>query len=183
MLHRIAAAILVAACATLCAPVLSIGVAHAADPVASEVCLAPLAAGSPDPVVRDVHFHVGGASPVMTVSACVVSAHADVLQGVSANIGIFSKDGVLINYAGGAYTNVAPLTNPTANGPKLVLLFGVSIQLDAKYGLDFAPNTVVALSTVACTKAPPGCDPAPPRTTTLLVPVQVDQDLGVPKTK
>jgi len=178
MPHRIAAAALVAGCALLAA-----GAARATDPVASEVCMAPIPPGSADPVVRDVHFHVGAASPVMTISACVVSAHANVLQGVSANVGIFSKDGVLINYTGSGYSNVSPLTNPTANGPKLVVLFGVSIQLDAKYGQDFAPSTVVALTTVACTKAPPACDPAPPQTTTLLVPVQVDQDLGTPRAK
>ena len=176
MPHRTALAALFAACALLAA-----GSARAADPVASEACMAPIQAGSADPVVRDVHFHVGGSSPVMTISACVVSAHANVLQGVSANVGIFSKDGVLINYAGGGYSNVSPLTNPVPNGPKLVVLFGVSIQLDAKYGQEFAPNTVVALTTVACTKAPPACDPAPPQTTTLLVPVQVDEDLGTPK--
>jgi hypothetical protein len=131
--------------------------------------------------MRDVHFHVGAAAPVMTISACVVSAHAAVLQGVSANVGIFSKDGVLINYAGGAYSNVAPLTNPTPSGPKLVVLFGVTVQIDARYGQDFAPNTVVALTTSTCTKPPPGCDAATPQTVTLLVPVQVDEDLGAPK--
>lgn len=176
MPHRIALAAFVAAGALWAA-----GPARAADAVASEACMAPLPPGSADPVVRDVHFHVGGGSSVMTISACVVSAHANVLQGVSANIGIFSKDGVLINYAGGAYSNVSPLSNPPPNGPKLVVLFGVSIQLDPKYGQQFAPNTVVALTSVSCTKAPPACDPAAPQTTTLLVPVQVDDDLGSPK--
>jgi hypothetical protein len=159
------------------------GAARAADPVASEACMAPLTAGSADPAVRDVHFHVGAGSSVMTISACVVSAHANTLQGVAANVGIFSKDGVLINYAGGAYSNVAPLTNPSASGPKLVLLYGVSIQLDPRYGLDFAPNTVVALTTVACQKTPPACEPAPAQTTTFLVPVQVDEDLGTQRAK
>ena len=36
----------------------------------------------------------------------------------AANVGIFSKDGVLINYAGQSYTNVTPLANPSVAEPK-----------------------------------------------------------------
>ena len=139
--------------------------------------MAPIPAGSADPVVRDVHFHVTGGSPLVSITLCVASNHASVLQGAAANVGIFSHDGVLINYAGQSYTNVVPLTNPSANGPKLVLMYGVAIEVDPKYGQQFAPDTVVALSTVACTKAPPACDPAPAQTGTFLLPVQIDQDL------
>jgi len=177
MLHRVAVAALVCACALSAA-----GAAQAADPVYSEACMKPIAPGSPDPAVRDVHFHTTGSGGLITISACIVSAHANALQGVAANIGIFSKDGVLINYAGQSYTNVAPLANPSADGPKLVLLYGVSIQIDDRYGQDFAPNTVVALSSVSCTKPTPECAPGPASSATLLLPVQVDQDLGA-KTK
>jgi hypothetical protein len=157
------------------------GAARAADPAPPEACMQPLAAGSADPAVRDVHFHTSGSGGLITISACIVSGHANVLQGVAANIGIFSKDGVLINYAGGSYTNVAPLANPTADGPKLVLLYGVSIEIDSKYGEAFAPNTVVALTSVSCTKPAPDCAPAAPQTATFLLPVQVDQDLAAAK--
>lgn len=173
MPNRLAAAALAAACVAFAA-----GAARAADPVYSEACMKPLPAGGPDPVMRDVHFHTTGNGGLITISACIVSAHATPLQGVAANVGIFSKDGVLINYAGQSYNNVMPLTNPTADGPKLVLLYGVSIQIDDKYGQDFAPNTVVALTSVSCTKPLPDCAPAAAVSTTLLLPVQVDQDLG-----
>jgi hypothetical protein len=149
----------------------------------SEACMKPLPPGSPDPAVRDVHFHTTGGGGLITISACIVSAHPNVLQGVAANIGIFSKAGVLINYAGQSYSNVNPLANPSADGPKLVLLYGVSIQIDDKYGQDFAPNTVVALTSVTCTKAEPDCAPSPAVSTTLLLPVQVDQDLGAKPAK
>jgi len=152
--------------------------AHAAEPAYSEACLRPLPAGSPDPAMRDVHFHPTGSGGLITISACIVSARANVLQGVAANVGIFSKDGVLINYAGQSYSNVAPLANPPADGPRLVLLYGVSIQIDPRYGEDFAADTVVALTSVSCTKAPPDCSPAAPVSTTLLLPVRVDQDLA-----
>lgn len=137
----------------------------------------PIPPGSADPVVRDVHFHVTKGSPLISITLCVASGKADVLQGAAANVGVFSHDGVLINYAGQSYTNVAPLTNPSADGPKLVLMYGVAIEVDPKYGQDFAPNTVVALTTVSCTKAAPACDPAKPQTQTFLLPVQIDQDL------
>jgi hypothetical protein len=168
---------LVAAVASCCA-LFAAGAARAADPVYSEACMKPLAAGSPDPAIRDVHFHTTGAGGLITISACVVSAHPNMLQGVAANVGIFSKDGVLINYAGQSYTNVAPLANPSGDGPKLVLLYGVSIQIDDKYGQDFAPNTVVALTSVTCSKPAPDCAPGPAVSSTLLLPVQIDQDLG-----
>ncbi len=173
MLTRLVAAAFASGCALLAA-----GAAHAADPVYSEACMKPIAPGSPDPAIRDVHFHTTGGGGLITISACVVSAHANVLQGVAANVGIFSKDGVLINYAGQSYTNVAPLANPSADGPKLVLLYGVSIQIDDKYGQDFAPSTVGALTSVSCTKPMPDCAPAPAVSATLLLPVQLDQDLG-----
>jgi hypothetical protein len=173
MSHRVVAAAFAAACACMAA-----GAAQAADPVYSEACMKPMPPGSPDPAVRDVHFHTTGSGGLITISACVVSAHATMLQGVAANVGIFSKDGVLINYAGQSYTNVAPLANPPVDGPKLVLLYGVSIQIDDKYGQDFAPDTVVALTSVSCTKPAPDCAPAAPVSATLLLPVQVDQDLG-----
>lgn len=176
MLTRLVAAACVSACALLGA-----GAAHAADPGYSEACMKPLPPGGPDPAIRDVHFHTTGSGGLITISACVVSAHANPLQGVAANVGIFSKDGVLINYAGQSYTNVMPLANPSADGPKLVLLYGVSIQIDDKYGQDFAPNTVVALTSVACAKPLPDCAPAPAVSSTLLLPVQVDQDLGAKK--
>ncbi len=158
------------------------GTARAAEAY-SEACMKPLPPGSPDPAVRDVHFHTTGGGGLITISACIVSAHANILQGVAANIGIFSKDGVLINYAGQSYTNVNPLANPSGDGPKLVLLYGVSIQIDDKYGQDFAPNTVVALTSVSCTKPAPDCAPAAPVSATLLLPVQVDQDLGTKSAK
>ncbi len=165
----------------VCAPFAG-GVAHAAEQY-SEACMKPFPPGGPDPAVRDVHFHTTGSGGLITISACIVSAHPSTLQGVAANIGIFGKDGVLINYAGQSYTNVAPLANPSADGPKLVLLYGVSIQIDDKYGQNFAPNTVVALTSVSCTKPAPDCAPAPPVSTTLLLPVQVDQDLGAKSAK
>ena len=177
MPYRVAA---VAFAASLC---LAAGAAHAADLPYSEACMKPMPAGSPDPAVRDVHFHTTGSGGLITISACVVSARANALQGVAANVGIFSKDGVLINYAGQSYTNVTPLANPPADGPKLVLLYGVSIQIDDKYGQDFAPDTVVALTTVSCTKPLPDCAPAPAVSSTLLLPVQVDQDLGAKAAK
>jgi hypothetical protein len=152
----------------------------AEQPVYSEACMKPLPPGGPDPAIRDVHFHTTGSGGLITISACIVSANARTLQGVAANVGIFSKDGVLINYAGQSYSNVQPLANPAADGPKLVLLYGVSIQIDARYAQEFATNTVVALTSVACTKAPPECAPAAPVSTTLLLPVQVDQDLAKP---
>ena len=174
MSHRLAVAALAAAGCLLAA-----GAAHAADKaVYSEACMKPLEPGGPDPVVRDVHFHTTGNGGLITISACIVSAHALPLQGVAANVGIFGKDGVLINYAGQSYSNVKPLANPWPDGPKLVVLYGVSIQIDEKYGQNFAPNTVVALTSVACTKPLPDCAPAAPVSTTLLLPVQVDQDLG-----
>jgi hypothetical protein len=159
------------------------GTARAADPAYSEACMKPLPAGSPDPAVRDVHFHTTGGGGLITISACIVSGHANVLQGVAANVGIFSKDGVLLNYAGQSYTSVAPLANPSADGPKLVLLYGVSIEIDGKYGQEFAPDTVVALTSVSCTKPLPDCAPAPAVSATLLLPVQVDQDLAGAKSK
>jgi hypothetical protein len=140
-------------------------------------CMAPIPPGSADPVVRDVHFHVTKGSPLISITLCVASAQPNVLQGAAANVGVFSHDGVLINYAGQNYTNVAPLANPSADGPKLVLMYGVAIEVDPKYDQQFAPNTVVALTTVACTKEPPACDPGPPKTQTFLLPVQIDQDL------
>jgi hypothetical protein len=173
---------LIAAALVACAP-LAGGAARAAEPGYSEACMKPLPAGGPDPAVRDVHFHTTGGGGLITISACVVSAHANALQGVAANVGIFSKDGVLINYAGQSYTNVAPLANPSADGPKLVLLYGVSIQIDDKYGQDFSANTVVALTSVSCTKPQPDCAPAAPVSATLLLPVQVDQDLGAKPAK
>ncbi len=160
---------------------LGAGGARAAEPVYSEACLKPLPAGGPDPVMRDVHFHTAGGGGLITISACIVSAHANALQGVAANVGIFSKDGVLINYAGQTYTNVAPLANPSGEGPRLVLLYGVSIQIDARYSQEFDANTVVALTTVSCAKPLPECAPAAPVFTTLLLPVQVDQDLAAPR--
>ena len=36
-------------------------------------------------------------------------------------------------------------------------MYGVSIEIDNKYGQNFAPNTVVALTSVACTKPLPTC--------------------------
>jgi hypothetical protein len=172
----------VAAVAVACV-LLAAGAARAADPIYSEACMKPMTQGGPDPAMRDVHFHTTGSGGLITISACVVSAHASVLQGVAANVGIFSKDGVLINYAGQSYTNVAPLANPSPEGPKLVLLYGVSIQIDDRYGQDFAPNTVVALTSVTCAKPLPECAPAAPVSTTLLLPVQVDQDLGAKQAK
>ncbi len=153
------------------------GAAWAADPPASAACMAPIPPGSTDPVARDVHFHVTSGSPLISITLCVASNQATVLQGAAANVGIFSADGVLINYAGQSYTNVAPLTNPSADGPKLLLMYGVAIEVDAKYGQHFAPDTVVALSTVACSKPAPACDPAPAQTRTFLLPVQIDEDL------
>jgi hypothetical protein len=153
------------------------GQARAAEPLPPEACMKPIPPGSPDPVVRDVHFHVTNGSPLISITLCIASSHANVLQGAAANVGVFSHDGVLINYAGQSYTNVAPLANPPADGPKLVLMYGVAIQVDPKYGQEFAPNTVVALTTVSCTKEPPACDPAPARTQTFLLPVQIDHDL------
>ncbi len=132
---------------------------------AQEACLAPIPAGSADPVIRDVHFHVASGSPVMSITACIVSNRAAPLASAAANIGIFSKDGVLINYAGQTYTAVAPLANAAAGGPKLVLMFGVSIDVDGKYGQQFAPMTVAALTT------------GPGQTATFVLPVQIDQDL------
>jgi hypothetical protein len=178
MPNRAAVVAIVAACALLAA-----GAARAADPVYSEACMKPMTAGGPDPAVRDVHFHTTGSGGLITISACIVSARPNVLQGVAANVGIFRKDGVLINYAGQSYTNVAPLADPSADGPRLVLLYGVSIQIDDKYGQDFAADTVVALTSVTCTKPLPDCAPAAPVSTTLLLPVQVDQDLGGAKGK
>ncbi len=172
MSNRLAVAA-VAVCAILAA-----GSARAAEPVYSEACMKPMPPGGPDPAVRDVHFHTTGSGGLITISACIVSGRPNVLQGVAANVGIFSKDGVLINYAGQSYTNVAPLANPSADGPKLVLLYGVSIQIDDKYGQNFAPDTVVALTSVSCAKPLPDCAAAAPVSTTLLLPVQVDQDLG-----
>jgi hypothetical protein len=176
MPYRLAAAAFAAAFALLAA-----GAARAADPVYSEACMKPMPQGGPDPAVRDVHFHTTGNGGLITISACIVSAHPNVLQGVAANVGIFSKDGVLINYAGQSYTNVAPLANPSADGPKLVLLYGVSIEIDGRYGQDFSPDTVVALTSVSCAKPLPECAPGAPVSATLLLPVQVDQDLGGPK--
>jgi hypothetical protein len=172
-MHRLAAAVFISTCAVAAA-----GAARAAEPVYSQACMKPLPPGSPDPAMRDVHFHTTGNGGLITISACIVSAHPNVLQGVAANVGIFSKDGVLINYAGQSYNNVAPLSNPSADGPKLVLLYGVSIQIDDKYGQNFSPNTVVALTSASCTKPLPDCAPAASVSTTLLLPVQVDQDLG-----
>ena len=151
--------------------------ARAADAALPEACLKPIPPGAADPVVRDVHFHVAAGSPLVSITLCVVSNHAQGLQGAAANVGIFSQDGVLINYAGQSYTNVAPLVNPNADGPKLVLLYGVTVQVDPKYNQQFAPNTVVALSTVACAKPLPACEPAPAQAQTFLLGVQVDQDL------
>jgi hypothetical protein len=171
MVQRAVVAVLLAGCAGLAA-----GAARAAEPP-PEACMAPIPAGSVDPVVRDVHFHVTNGSPLISITLCIVSGRADVLQGAAANVGIFDHDGVLVNYAGQGYTNVAPLANPGASGPKLVLMYGVTIQVDPKYGQQFAPETVVALTTVACTKPLPACDAAQPQTVTLLRPVQIDQDL------
>ena len=151
--------------------------ARAAEQPPPAACMAPIPPGSADPVVRDVHFHVTTGSPLISITLCVASATSNVLQGAAANVGVFSHDGVLINYAGQNYSNVAPLTNPSADGPKLVLMYGVAIEVDPKYGQNFDANTVVALTTVACTKAPPECDPAPARTQTFLLPVQIDRDL------
>lgn len=139
--------------------------------------MAPIPPGSVDPVVRDVHFHITTGSPLISITMCVASGSSDVLQGAAANVGVFSHDGVLINYAGQSYSNVAPLTNPSADGPKLVLMYGVAIEVDPKYGQEFDSHTVVALTTRTCTKAPPACDPAPARTQTFLLPVQIDRDL------
>ena len=169
--HAIAAAL--AACALFSWQ----GAARAADQPPPAACMKPIPPDSADPVVRDVHFHITQGSPLISITLCIASGNANVLQGVAANVGVFSKDGVLINYAGQSYTNVAPLTDPSADGPKLVLMYGVAIEVDAKYGQQFAPNTVVALTTVACTKAPPACDAAAPQTQTFLLPVQIDQDL------
>ena len=150
--------------------------ARAAEPP-PEACMKPIPSGSADPVVRDVHFHVTEGSPLISITLCIASAGANLLQGVAANVGVFSKDGVLINYAGQSYTDVAPLENPPADGPKLVLMYGVAIQVDPKYGQQFAADTVVALTTVACAKALPACEPAKPQTETFLLPVQIDHDL------
>lgn len=163
------------------------GTARAAGPLAPpppEACMKPIPPGSADPVVRDVHFHITEGSPLISITLCVASASSNVMQGVAANVGVFSKDGVLINYAGQSYTNVAPLNDPSADGPKLVLMYGVAIQVDPKYKQEFARDTVVALTTVACTKPLPACAAAKPVTTTFLLPVQIDHDLpgggGVP---
>ncbi len=157
--------------------------AQAAGQPPPAACMTPIPPGSADPVVRDVHFHVTAGSPLISITLCVASARENVLQGAAANVGVFSHDGVLINYAGQSYTNVAPLTNPSGEAPKLVLMYGVAIEVDAKYGQQFAPDTVVALTTVACTKAPPDCAPAAPQTETFLLPVQIDQDLPGGKAK
>jgi len=152
------------------------GAARAGQPPPA-ACMAPIPPDSADPVVRDVHFHVTSGSPIISVTMCIASAHAHVLQAAGANVGVFTKDGVLINYASQSYANVAPLTDPTADGPKLVLMYGVAIEVDPKYGQDFASNTVVALTTVACTKPLPACSPAAQQTQTFLLPVQIDRDL------
>ena len=68
------------------------------------------------------------------------------LQGVSANVGIFSKDGVLINYAGGGYSNVAPLTNPPPTARSWWCCSACPCRSTPSYGEDFAPNTVVAVT-------------------------------------
>lgn len=148
--------------------------AQAAEP--SEACLAPLPPGSADPVVRDVHFHPVGGGPLVSITACIASNHTLPLQSVGANIGIFNKDGVLLNYTGQSFANVLPMTNATANGPKLIQMLGVSVNVDTQYGQQFNANTVVAISSVACTTALPKCDAGPAQTTTLLLPVLVDQD-------
>lgn len=140
-------------------------------------CMAPIPAGSADPVVRDVHFHVTTGSPLVSVTMCIASAHSEELRAAGANVGVFTKDGVLINYASQSYANVGPLTDPSATGPNLVLLYGVAIEVDPKYGQNFASNTVVALTTVSCTKPMPTCAPTAPRTQTFLLPVQIDRDL------
>ena len=169
--HAVIAAF--AACAVLAWQ----GSARAADQPPPAACMKPISPGSVDPVVRDVHFHITQGSPLISITLCVASARPDVLQGVAANVGVFSHDGVLINYAGQSYTNVAPLTDPAADGPKLVLMYRVAIQVDPKYRQDFAAETVAALTTVACTKPLPACDAAKPRTETFLLPVQIDHDL------
>jgi hypothetical protein len=153
------------------------GAAVAAQPSPPEACMAPIPAGAPDPVARNVHFHVGDGSTLMSITMCVASREARPLQGVAANVGIFDKDGVLINYAGQSYRDVLPLENPSGDGPKLVLLYGVAVQVDGKYNQQFASSTVVALTTVSCTKPLPDCAPAAPQTSTFLLPVQIDHDL------
>ncbi len=153
------------------------GRARAAEPPPPEACMKPIPPGSADPVVRDVHFHVTSGSPLISITLCIASAKPNVLQGAAANVGVFSHDGVLINYAGQGYTNVAPLENPAADGPKLVLMYGVAIEVDPKYGQNFATDTVVALTTVACAKPLPACEPGAQQTATFLLPVQIDQDL------
>jgi hypothetical protein len=155
--------------------------AAAAEPPPSAACMAPIPQGSADPVVRDVHFHVNAGGSLILVTFCVASNNADGLQAVAANVGIFAHDGVLINYAGQSATNVGPLTNPSGDAPKLVLMSGAAIQVDAKYGQQFAPNTVVALTSVACKKPLPACEAAPSQTQTFLLPVQIDQDLPASK--
>ena len=169
--HAIAAAL--AACALLSWQ----GAAHAADQPPPAACMKPIPPDSADPVVRDVHFHITQGSPLISITLCIASGNANVLQGVAANVGVFSHDGVLINYAGQSYTNVAPLTDPSADGPKLVLMYGVAIQVDPKYNQEFAPDTVVALTSVACTKPLPACEAGKPTTSTFLLPVQIDHDL------
>ncbi len=153
------------------------GGAWAADPPVSAACMAPIPPGAADPVPRDVHFHVNGSSRLISITLCIASNTALPLQGAAANVGLFSADGVLINYAGQSYSNVQPLTNPGTEGPKLLLMYGVAIEVDPKYGQHFSPDTVVALSTVACTKAAPDCAPAAAQTQTFLLPVQIDDDL------
>ncbi len=168
--HAVTAAF--AACAVLSWQ----GAARAAEPPPA-ACMKPIPPDSTDPVVRDVHFHIADGSPLISITLCIASNNTNGLQGAAANVGVFNQDGVLINYAGGSYTNVAPLTDPSGDGPKLVVLYGVAIQVDAKYKQQFAPNTVVALTTVACTKPLPACEAARPQTSTFLLPVQIDHDL------
>jgi hypothetical protein len=149
---------------------------HAADPAGA--CLASLAPGSTDPVLRDVHFHLTQTGSLIVVTGCVASNSGDGLHGVAASVGIFGKDGVLINQAGQSYVNVSPLNNPDASGPKLLLMFATSLDVDLKYERQFSPETVVTLASTTCTKPLPQCDAGPARTTTMRLPVQIDQDVA-----
>ncbi len=148
----------------------------ASQPAAGGGCLAPIAEGTPDPAVRNVHLHVTGDPRYLGVTMCIASNETNGFQSVAATIGLLGSDGDLVNSISTTYSNVGPLAGGSGNAPKLILPFSTAANIDPKYHDALADRVLVTLQVVICQEKLPACNSGPARTEVLTLPATIDHD-------
>jgi len=143
-------------------------------------CLAPIAQGTPDPAVRNVHLHVTSDPRYLGVTMCIASNEPNGFQSVAATIGLLGSDGGLINSISTTYNNVGPLEGGAGNAPKLILPFSTAANIDPKYHDALADRVLVTLQVVICQEKLPACNSGPARTEVLTLPAVIDHDSPAP---